>query len=61
MERDGVLWRRIGERGREAGYRTLVEVVLCLGTEEESTSTKDGVGGKGRALDRPGSAESLRG
>jgi len=57
VERDGVLWRRIGECGRVAGYRTLVEVVLRLGTEEEPISTKDGVSGKGWALYQPGSAE----
>jgi len=50
VQRDGVLRRGVGERGRVTGYGTLVEVVLRLGTEEEPISTDDGVGGKGRAL-----------
>ena len=59
VERDGVLRRSIGECGRVAGHRALVEVVLRLGAEEEPISTEDGVSGECRTLRRLGSVEWL--
>ena len=59
VERDGVLRRSIGKCGRVAGHRALVEVVLCLGAEEEPISTKGSFSGECRTLCRLGSAEWL--
>lgn len=57
VERNRVIWRSIGECAPVAGHRTLVEVVMRLGTEQESMSTEHGLRGERRALDRPASAE----